>query len=75
MHIHEMMKNELFCSRTRYKQMTVCIQFPDEYPKTPLIVEIKSKHISQKLINGLAELSEAEAKKHLGRPQVRLDCT
>jgi len=56
--------------RTKYKQMAVCMQFPAQYPTKPIIVEIRSKYLSQKLTDGLANLAEAEAKKLSGKPQI-----
>ena len=58
--------------QTNYKQMIVCFQFPDKYPTSGVMVELKSRHISQKLLDGLAKLAETEAKKHSGKPQVSL---
>ncbi|XP_047736743.1 uncharacterized protein LOC108682861 isoform X2 [Hyalella azteca] len=40
------------------------------YPAANILVELKSRHISQKLLDGLANLSEKEAKKILGKPQI-----
>ena len=56
--------------RTRYKQIVVCFQFPDGYPKTNVMVELKSHHVSEKLLDGLTKLAHEEARKHLGKPQV-----
>ena len=60
----------LFFRRSKYKQMVVCFQFPEKYPDNGIMVELKSRHVSQKLLNGLAKLAEAEAKQHSGKPQV-----
>ncbi|XP_068201075.1 uncharacterized protein [Palaemon carinicauda] len=56
--------------RTKYKQMVVCFQFDPDYPKTRVLVELKSRHISDKLLDGLTKLCEEEAEKYLGKPQV-----
>jgi hypothetical protein len=48
----------------------VCIQFTDTYPNTPLLVELKSKTLSEKLLQGLTNVCEREAKKYLGKAQV-----
>ncbi|KAA0200494.1 hypothetical protein HAZT_HAZT008718 [Hyalella azteca] len=56
--------------RTKFKQLIVCLQFPKNYPAANILVELKSRHISQKLLDGLANLSEKEAKKILGKPQI-----
>ncbi|KAF2351723.1 Ubiquitin-conjugating enzyme/RWD-like [Trinorchestia longiramus] len=56
--------------RTKYKQLVVCLQFPDNYPHANILVELKSKYISQKLLDGLAKLAEKEAKQIAGKPQI-----
>lgn len=57
---------------TKYKQMAVCLQFPKKYPTNNILVELKSRHVSQKLLDGLSKLAENEAKKHSGKPQILL---
>ena len=52
-----------------YKKVVVCCTYPPTYPKHPILIEIKSKTLSEKLLNGLVRVSEQEAKKHLGKPQ------
>ncbi|XP_050721074.1 uncharacterized protein LOC127000937 isoform X2 [Eriocheir sinensis] len=56
--------------KTKYKTITACFQFDDEYPKTRTLIELKSRYISSKLLDGLTRLSEEVADKHLGKPQV-----
>ncbi|XP_071453010.1 uncharacterized protein [Hetaerina americana] len=56
--------------RTSYKHLVVCIQFPADYPKSCIIIELKSKILSPKLLDGLTSICESEAKKLLGKPQV-----
>ncbi|XP_014666702.1 PREDICTED: uncharacterized protein LOC106808481 [Priapulus caudatus] len=59
--------------RTKFKDVTVCLQFPKDYPNRPLVVELKSKTLPDKLLDGLSRLCEKEcAEKHLGREQVLL---
>lgn len=58
--------------RTEFKKVIVCIQFPAEYPKAPLLIELKSKTLSDKLLQGLSNVCEQEIKKSLGKPQVLL---
>lgn len=60
----------LFFRRTSFKQLVICAQFPEDYPKSPLLLELKSKTISVKLLEKLATVCEQEAKKYLGKPQV-----
>ncbi|KAJ8971560.1 hypothetical protein NQ314_000647 [Rhamnusium bicolor] len=56
--------------RTEFKRLVVCIQFPENYPRTPLLIELKSKTLSDKLLQGLTNVCEQEIKKSLGKPQV-----
>lgn len=56
--------------KTEHKTLIVCIQFPDDYPKAPLLLELKSKTLSDKLLQRLTERCEVELKKNLGKPQV-----
>lgn len=55
---------------TEFKQLTVCTQFPKDYPQERLIVEIKSKTIPEKLLNRLVSVCDLELNKHLGNAQV-----
>lgn len=56
--------------RTEFKTIIACIQFPEDYPTTPLLLELKSKTLSEKLLQRLTQACEAEAKKLLGKPQI-----
>ncbi|XP_013780599.1 uncharacterized protein LOC106464969 isoform X2 [Limulus polyphemus] len=56
--------------RTKFKQLTACIQFPDNYPEQPLIIEFKSKTLAARLLDGLCKVCEKECKKYLGKPQI-----
>lgn len=58
--------------RTDFKKVIVCIQFPEDYPDGPLLIELKSKTLSLKLLQGLTNVCEQEIKKFLGKPQVLL---
>ncbi|XP_046142863.1 uncharacterized protein LOC114873756 isoform X2 [Osmia bicornis bicornis] len=57
-------------TKTKFKTIIVCIQFSEDYPRTPLLIELKSKTLSVKLLDGLAEVCEKECKKFLGKAQV-----
>ncbi|XP_017893319.1 uncharacterized protein LOC108632940 [Ceratina calcarata] len=57
-------------TRTKFKTIIVCIQFPENYPSDPLLIELKSKTLSVKLLDGLTEVCERECKKLLGKAQV-----
>ncbi|XP_054716579.1 uncharacterized protein LOC129226027 isoform X2 [Uloborus diversus] len=56
--------------RTKYKQLTACMQFPELYPHYPLLLELKSKTLEDKFLSGLTKVCETECKKILGKPQV-----
>lgn len=56
--------------RTSYKQIIACIQFPEKYPAFPLLIQLKSKNLSEKLLDRFTSICEEEAKKFLGKPQV-----
>ena len=50
--------------------MVACIQFPDAYPDCKLLLEIKSKTIPGKFIEGLVAVCDQEMERHLGEKQV-----
>lgn len=52
------------------RQLTVHFQFPAGYPQTPILVELKSKTLPYKLLDGLVKLCDDEAKKYVGQRQV-----
>ncbi|KAK4887316.1 hypothetical protein RN001_003587 [Aquatica leii] len=56
--------------RTQFKAIIACIQFPEKYPDLPLLIELKSKTLSDKLLQGLTNVCENEAKKSIGNRQV-----
>ncbi|CAK9823578.1 hypothetical protein ANTRET_LOCUS1889 [Anthophora retusa] len=57
-------------TKTKFKTIIVCIQFSEDYPRTPLLIELKSKTLSVKLLDGLTEVCEKECKKLQGKAQV-----
>jgi len=64
------LQNLFLFRRTAFKHIVACIQFPSNYPFSPLLIELKSKTLSDKLLDGLTNVCEQEAKKILGKPQV-----
>lgn len=56
--------------KTEQKALVACIQFPQSYPKEPLLIELKSKTLSEKLLQKLNSIAEEEAKKYLGKAQI-----
>lgn len=61
---------EFIYRKTQFKQVVICIQFPRDYPKSLILIELKSKTFSDQLLKKLTDICEEEAKKHSGRPQV-----
>lgn len=57
-------------TKTVYKKIVACIQFPQDYPQAPLLIELKSKTLSRKLLDGLTEVCEKECRRLLGKAQV-----
>jgi len=58
-------------TRTPRKSLGVCLQFPPEgYPVSPIILELKSKTLEDKLLDGLTRVCDQEAKKLQGQKQV-----
>jgi len=52
-----------------FKKIVCCLIYPKDYPSQHILMELKSKTISQKLLTGLTQVCEGEAKKYLGKPQ------
>ena len=57
-------------SKSDFKTVAVCLNMPQNYPDHHILVEIKSRNLSRKLLDGLEKVSEAEAKKYVGKPHV-----
>lgn len=55
---------------TEIKQLVICMQFPAKYPQEALVTELKSKTLSERLLDGVMKLCDAEAKKWSGQKQV-----
>lgn len=51
------------------RQLTVCLRYPKGYPQEPILIEIKSRCLSEKFVNGLANLAETKAKEFIGKTQ------
>lgn len=56
--------------QTRSRQLTACIRFPENYPEQSLLIELKSKTLCDKFLDGLTTLAEQKAKESLGKPQI-----
>ena len=57
----------LIFRKSNYKKIAVCLTFPSNYPSTNILVELKSKTLSEKLLKGLQGLAEKEAKQYIGK--------
>ncbi|XP_073969068.1 uncharacterized protein isoform X2 [Rhodnius prolixus] len=66
--VHSMVRVEI--RRTSVKNIVVCIQFPLEYPTKPILLELKSKKLSEKLLSKLTTVCDEEIKKYLGKAQI-----
>lgn len=62
-------------TRTEKKQLTACFMFPEEgYPRLPIILELKSKVMPDKLLNGLSKLCDEQCKSLTGQQQILTLC-
>lgn len=57
-------------TKTTFKKLLVCIQFPQDYPSSSLLIELKSKTLSTKLLDGLTQVCEKECKNLLNKAQI-----
>lgn len=55
--------------QTFSRQLAICLRFSDTYPNASILIELKSKTLSTKVLSGLTNLSERHAKEFLGKPQ------
>jgi len=57
--------------KSPFKKIVVCLMFPVEYPNAVILIELKSKTLAPKLLDGLTQVTEKECRKvQLGKPQV-----
>jgi len=56
--------------KTPFKKIICCLMFPPNYPNSPILIELKSKTLADKLLSGLTKVCEDEAKQFIGKPQV-----
>lgn len=53
-----------------YRQLTACLRFPNDYPKEAVLIELKSKTLSDKFLQGLTSVCEKQLQQEfLGKPQ------
>jgi len=58
------------CRRTDQKQLNVILQFGDGYPGEPVVTQLTSKTLGEKLLAGLVKMCDEEAKARSGQKQV-----
>lgn len=56
--------------RTDFKTLVVQMQFPPDYPSSPVVVELKSKTIPGRFLDGLVGACDAETKRLVGQKQL-----
>eukprot|EP00118_Oscarella_pearsei_P004439 m.19008 g.19008 ORF g.19008 m.19008 type:complete len:334 (+) comp27771_c0_seq5:312-1313(+) len=57
-------------TRSKYRSLRVALQFPPDYPNVPLIVELKSKTVPEKVLDKLTRLCDEEVKRWIHKEQV-----
>lgn len=57
----------LFFRKSNFKKIAICLTFPTNYPSSNILVELKSKTLSEKLLYGLQGVAEKEAKQFIGK--------
>lgn len=57
-------------SKTDYKTIVLCMQFPEDYPKALLLMEVKSKTLSESVLCAILELLEQHLKQFIGKAQI-----
>lgn len=66
--VTDLVKAEI--KKTDHKQVSVTCLFPPQYPRAPLVVELNSKTLAYKLLQGLSNVCENEARTLIGKQQV-----
>eukprot|EP00033_Pygsuia_biforma_P004168 GCRY01004575.1.p1 GENE.GCRY01004575.1~~GCRY01004575.1.p1 ORF type:complete len:434 (-),score=98.96 GCRY01004575.1:338-1567(-) len=56
--------------KTKYKRISIHLRFPDNYPQSPLLIELKSKTLPEKLLKKLTLVCEKECQANLGKAQI-----
>lgn len=59
---------------TDFKKLAICFRFPEKYPDSNILVELKSKTLSSKLLQCLTNMCDMKAKEHLGKHQASYRC-
>ena len=66
-----MLLSAVMFRKTKERELTACIQFPKDYPDSPLLVEIKSKYLTPSLLKSVNQICDQELKKYVGKKQVK----
>ena len=48
--------------KTPFKKIICCLMFPPNYPNSPILIELKSKTLADKLLAGLTKVSVTHVK-------------
>lgn len=63
-------KYDCYFRKTDEKQLNIILQFPANYPDEPIVTELTSKTLSERLLAGVIKMCDEEAKKKVGQKQV-----
>lgn len=55
--------------QTKSRQLTACLRFPENYPEQHILLELKSRTLASRFLDGLTNIAENKAKDVLGKPQ------
>ncbi|KAH3724365.1 uncharacterized protein LOC127852309 [Dreissena polymorpha] len=56
--------------QTDYKHVNVILQFPDRYPQEPVVIQLTSKTLSERLLASLVRMCDEDVRGRLGQRQV-----
>lgn len=56
--------------KTDQKQLNIILQFPAKYPDEPIVTQLTSKTLSDRLLSGIIKLCDEEAKQRVGQKQI-----
>ena len=56
--------------KTTHKKIIMHMQFPENYPSKPLLVELKSNTLAEGFLNKMEALVDEEMKKYVGQTQI-----
>ncbi|XP_052811888.1 uncharacterized protein LOC128239326 [Mya arenaria] len=56
--------------KTDQKQVNVILQFPEGYPEEPVVSQLTSKTLAEKLLSGMVKMCDEEARSLVGQRQI-----